>query len=332
MQALTRYYTNPLVLIIVITLGGLALGGHFWSSYRARLQADADQRVRWDQVELTATPDWLPSEWAEWHRAEFEKQSLSLWQSDLVETVAATFTADPWVAEVQEVRKSPGRLSVQVRYGEPLLVELPEQRVLPIDPAGRVVDVQKFPLRWSDRFIRVAVPEVQLRSLEADKLWPDERVLRAAELARTLVSVREPANMAGIYAYWTPAHLAETALETAGGPRGGDEATGGGSEETSATDRRGAVELRVWTEGRNELIWGSAPGREAVGEASAEQKIRGLQDFLKQHGPIDTWAELPNQQGNVLDLRGGQVRLVRQARQAYRPESVTGAPGLGALR
>jgi len=296
MGQLAKFIANPLVLILVITAGGLALAGRFWSSYRDALVGDPRFQLRADGIQMNEPPAWLSSAA---HRQWLESlgwEGQSLLQPSLVADVAGQLQRDPWVEEVLRVRKTPVGLQIEVRYGQPLLVELPGGKILPINPRGCVLDGRDLSLESTESFLRIAVRDLVGTPLKIGEPWPDDRVVLAAELGRHLARSGESTRIAGIYAHDWPV-------------------VAGAAAPGRASER--VIEFRLWTRGRNEIIWGSPIGRESATEAGWEQKLRGLVDFVRRHGAIDQWSGLPAGQGNVLDLRSGELVLLRNAKLAF---------------
>jgi hypothetical protein len=313
MGPLARIVANPLVLILVITAGGLALAGRFWSSYRETLLADPRFRLQTESIQVTAPPEWLPpSEHQQWIRS-LGWEGRSLLQPSLVSDVANGLRQDPWVEEVVSVRKSPAGLQVEVRYGRPLLVELPQGKILPVNARGHVLDTQSLRLEAAPNLLRIAVRDLVAEPLKLGELWPDPRVVRAAELGRHLASCQEAVQLAGIYVHDLPVP------GRAGVPARDNLARDNLARDNPAQDNGRAIQFRLWTKGRNEIIWGNPIGQEEREEAPWEQKLAGLEEFVRRHGPIDRWDQLPNRQGNVLDLRSGQLVLLKNAKLAWEP-------------
>jgi hypothetical protein len=304
MVQIKQYVANPLVLILIITAGGLLLAGKFWDRYRATLQAEPTFALSTDKIQLTATPVWLPAgtEQRILHlvtkaNSNANLTSPSLLSPNLVSEVAKLLQQDPWIDQVLEVRKKPTHLEVQVVYGKPLLLELPQQKVVLINPRGEPMGTSELSAEVTEKALRVAARDLVQSPIQFGQPWPDRRVILSAELARLLGPVQESGGLAGIYSYYL--------AEAPAGP---------GTASTPALQR--PVEFRLWTLGRNEIIWGSPVGQELTGEATAAQKITGLVQFVRVHGPIDQGRDLPAARGNVLDLRSGELVLVKNAKQA----------------
>ncbi len=298
MIQIKQYVANPLVLILVITAGGLVLAGRFWDRYRTTLQPQPQFALSSDNVQMTPAPDWLPTAAQRQMVTAISSNGRSLLDPGLVEAVAGDLRQDPWIDQIVEVRKTPTQLLVNVRYGKPLLLELPERQVALINPKGEAVAATEFPPGVAEAALRIAVRDLVQSPVQYGQPWPDRRVVLAAELAQRLQMWQDQGGLAGIYGLYLMDSAPATPPQSP--PR--------------ALDR--PVEFRLWTVGRNEIIWGSPVGREFPGEATANEKIAGLAQYIRLHGPIDLGSDLPAQRGNVLDLRSGQLVVVRNAKQA----------------
>lgn len=298
MIQIKRYVANPLVLILVITAGGLVLAGSFWDRYRTTLQQQPTFALSADNVRLTDAPPWLPAATHQRIVSAVSGSGSSLLDPSLVGDVAATLQQEPWIDQVVEVRKTPVHLLVQVRYGKPLLLELPQRQVALINPRGEAVAATDFPPDVANAALRIAARDLILSPVQYGEPWPDRRVVLAAELAKYLHPYQEQSGLAGIYGHYPVDSAPEAQVNSP----------------PTSLDR--PIEFRLWTVGRNEIIWGSPVGLESTGEASASEKIAGLTQFIRLHGPIDQGSDLPVARGNVLDLRSGTLVVVRNAKQA----------------
>ncbi|MBL8854424.1 MAG: hypothetical protein JNK57_10670 [Planctomycetaceae bacterium] len=298
MIQIKQYVANPLVLILIITAGGLVLAGRFWDRYRTTLQQQPQFALSSDDVQMTPAPDWLPPAAQRQLLSAISSNGRSLLDPGLVEAVAGDLRQDPWIDQIVEVRKTPTHLLVNVRYGKPLLLELPERQVALINPKGEAVAAAEFPPGVAEAALRIAVRDLVQSPVQYGQPWPDRRVVLAAELAQRLQMWQDQGGLAGIYGLY----LMDAARATP--PQ----------SPPKSLDR--PVEFRLWTVGRNEIIWGSPVGQEFPDEATANEKIAGLAQYIRLHGPIDQGSDLPAKRGNVLDLRSGQLVVVRNAKQA----------------
>jgi len=70
------------------------------------------------------------------------------------------------------------------------------------------------------------------------------------------------------------------------------------------------IPFELWPEHGTQIVWGSAPGKEAVGEANAQVKLQALIGFVTQHGPLDQMPE------RKVDLRSGKIVITKDAHVA----------------
>ncbi len=299
MPAFTKYVANPLVLILLISTGALYLAGKFWAGYRVSLEKTAQFALSPERVTLRPSPPtWLPQDFSDRLLNSLQLSEKSLLDPDLVGHVVREMEQQAWIDHVRSVQKTPSSLQIDVDYGSPLLIELPERRLLPVDPRGQPFDLAGFKIQATDPFFRVAIQGLT----DVFAPGPDPKVSQAAALARVLGPYRQAGGLAGIYGHAShlPSHRPDPQQEI-----------------------NASLEFRLWTAGRNEIVWGSPVGSEKSGEAAWRTKLAGLHQFTQQHGPVDAWPGLPAKRGNVLDLRQGTLMLLEQTRQAYQPQEGT---------
>lgn len=316
MGQLSKYIANPLVLILVITAGGLTLAGKFWAQYRQSLHGGPAFLLRPELVQLTELPPWLPPPARGQFLADLNLSDRSLLDPDLVPTTVAALQQHPWVEHVVAVRKSLRGLQAEVHYRRPLLVELPDRQVMAIDTTGRILADQGLDRHGARQLLRIAAQGLVKQPLQAGGPWPDQRVVAAAQLAAELHPWQESVGLAGIYARGgnpTPPHTDFPHTDLTHTDLPADTPPNGTPPTNPAT---GPIEFFLWTVGRNEIIWGARPGEELEGEAKAATKLQALARFVQEHGPLDRYPQLPQSRGNVFDLRSGQVVLLQHAPQA----------------
>ncbi|MBL8890958.1 MAG: hypothetical protein JNL67_13335 [Planctomycetaceae bacterium] len=295
MVPLKQFVANPLVLILVITTGGLMLAGRMWDGYRSTLQQQAAYQLSLNNTRLTEAPSWLPEGVHAKILAQVTESGANLFEPELVVQVADSLQQNSWIEDIIEIRKSPSELRIDVRFGKPLLVELPDGKVALVNPRGEKVDAPGLSPEISRQVLRIAASDLVSATAALGQPWPDRRVTLATDLARQLASIHEAAGLAGIYGRY---------LDDSGPRR------------SSADRPEPSIEFRLWTVGRNEIIWGSPVGKEIAGEATAATKMAGLARYVQIHGLIDQGKDLPAARGNVLDLRSGELKVVRNAKQA----------------
>ena len=70
------------------------------------------------------------------------------------------------------------------------------------------------------------------------------------------------------------------------------------------------IPFELWPENGTKVVWGNAPGKEVVGEASAASKLEALVRFVSQHGSLE---EMPDRR---VDLRSGKIVITKDAHVA----------------
>lgn len=291
-HALTSVLTNPMILVLVITAGGVVLSAKFWSDFREGMRGEARFAVGPDQVQLTAQPDWIRSDFQRQALGGFDWQNRSLLDHQLVTDVGVHLENQLWVRQVQRVQKHPGGLTVDLDYRRPVgMVELSTNQLYPVDTEGVVLDSGEFSPNQTHHYLRLSIAGLPQSRPPLGQPWPDLRVVEASKIADALTRADCELGVMGVYGIRRPA----------------------GTQDA-------ATEYRLWTARRNEIIWGHASGQETAGEAGVGQKIAALVDAIQRNGPIDDWSQLRLPEGNVLDLRSGKLVLLQSTAACVIPK------------
>lgn len=279
-----------IVLILVGVFGGGACLA--WLKLKDRILAAPEYLVGPEQVEVTEQPPWIPRSdvRAEVLRSLTLDRPLSLMDDDLIDRINAAFARHPWVARVSRVAKEYGSVKVDLVYRKPVcMVEV---------PGGRLpVDVDAVLLPWlagditpleSDRYpLLVRVDPNPTAS--AGSRWADAKVIGGAEIAAVLVDVWEPMRLY----YIEPLPSDPTVVGTGGVnvPSAADNSAGRSAEPFFTLVTRGNTPTRV--------LWGYAPGANALGELTAAEKVARLKKYFAVNDTLDGPQGVPQ----TLDVR-----------------------------
>lgn len=255
-----------------------------WRVWKSRVQP-AEQFLAELQIVTTPQPPWIRSD----VRAEVYRDGglnqVSLLDPRATVAIANAFSVHSWVRDVQRVSKSAEQVRVELQYRRPVaMVEVRDSQnqagLLPVDidsvvlPTGDFLSLPEDELRC---YLRI-VAGYTLPAGPIGTKWGDEKIQAGARIAVELDSVW---RSLGLYRLTTT--------------------TPSGSE----------PEFELSTAGKRRLIWGRQPGREAIGEAKAADKLKRLKE-LASSGPLD---QIPDYQ--EIDLRGGH-RVAEEAAPALR--------------
>ncbi len=280
-----------LVLCVMLVLGCTIGGVWAWKKWGRPALEQSGTVLTVAEIHVTEQPEWIKAD----VRAEAFRDGslgeLSTLDHDLAYKVYRAFELHSWVAKVNRVNKGPnGRVDVDLRYRRPVAwVEIPramspkdEDGVLPVDAEAVLLPPSDFQGE-AIPMLRITVSDL-IPWLPVGTPWPDPRVAGAAQLA------------ALVEGNWQEMQLHRiTVASTRGEHRSSD-----------------PIVYELMTRRGDRFIWGSAPGKEVVGEASTTQKIRLLRELateIRAAATVERWE---------IDLRDGD-RALAGAKVAGRP-------------
>ena len=275
---------------ISLLIGGKAA----WHRYTPELTAHRNLLLDHDNLYATPQPSWIKSNVVDQAVKIGDLQGLSLLDRTTLERVRDAFAVQSWVAEVVEVRKGPTGIHVSLDYRRPVaMVEIRHQeepKFQPVDSQGVLVPGNEFAKLETWDYLKIAVPDPATHGLIDGAPWPDPRVLEATAIADAW---GDRWREVGVYRIQLVPRL--------------DAAT---MVEDSST-----FELHLINAERTlcrRVLWGHAPGREVVGEASAESKIASLIDAARTRPDWLPAGKHFALEGFDFDVRSGKV-VVRPA-------------------
>ena len=279
---------HPAFLFLVGTVITMGSAIHLWQKYQSRIVDGQLYGLTAEQI--TIAPE--PPPWVEQNLSRVLMDSLegepSLLDTDLVSKTVDQFQNVGYVQKVEGVRKSELGLQVDLVFRQPIaMVQLKNKQLLPVDRQGYIMRIPITPAQ-AQRFIRIRVRPPHVPNLQSWAKWPDPRIQQAAELSSFLAEDWQAMGMYHIISH-----------DQVGQPV--------------------SQPFQIWTANRAQVIWGSAPGNEKVGEASAAEKLAALREFVKRYGPIDKIPQL--NETHQIDVRNGKVVIREGARTASAKES-----------
>lgn len=243
---------------VALTIGLLVGGKAAWQQYADELLAHRQTKLTQQTIFASVQPSWIKSNVVESAIRIGDLDGKSLLDPTLVQHVHDAFAVQAWVAEVNEVRKTPGGVYVTLTYREPVaMVEIEysgESRFQPVDRHGVLLPGNEFSKVETWNYVKLSVLEPVMQGLIEGRDWPDPRVQHAAAIAATLNNYREEIGVYRIQLVPPSAQI----LGSGDAP---------------------LYELHLINGNRaicRRILWGHAPGQEAVGEATAEAKIQAL--------------------------------------------------------
>ena len=281
---------------------GLTIAGalNLWQRYQHRLIPADQYQLTEDRVRITPAPKWAK---IDLKRLLLEvpagHEVPNILDTNVVARTAATLQSVGWVAKVNQVKKSADGLDIDVRYRVPVgIVELNQltvpnwdkrksAQVMPVDGSGTVMPAEVVQHVEPPR-ISIFNPQ-SLNLLRPWTVWQDARVVDAAAIIQQIGS---RAGQLGIYRVMTMRS----------------------SRQLSASQ----IPFELWPENGTRVVWGNAPGKEVVGEASADVKLDALIRFVSRHGSLE---EMPKRR---VDLRSGKIVISKDAQVAKKGNMFSG--------
>lgn len=282
--SLRRVLTHPATLFVtcvVLTIAGsVALWNqnskHFLQSERYQLSPNRIH-IDGDQSELASA---LKSDLL----AQLEGSNANTLDTHLVGNVASFVESKPYVENVT-VRKDASSLNLQANYRQPVgVIELGSLPVI-VDRRGVVMDGRLYKSLTPDDLLRITINRPVNRGLESWEAWPDQRVAAAAKVCEEIADVWQELGIYRVVTYWDRNQAPNESLT-----------------------------FELWTkygEG-GKVIWSNVV--EDSNDASAEEKIALLRQFVSEHGALQNLAGR-----NKLDVRSGTAKLEQDVRTAEQP-------------
>jgi hypothetical protein len=252
--------------IVLVAIAGFAIAWQRWGEPTIK---SPDYLLTPDRLVVTPQPKWIHADVKAEVIRSSDLSSRNVRDPKLAEEIAAAFALHPWVAMVVRVEKHfPARVDVTLEYRRPVAaVEIAnrgEAGLLFVDGLGVLLPSTDFAQSQAKGFLRIAAGD-ETPAGGYGVAWGSERVSGAASIAAAFGQKWQPLGLYRVVAV-----------------------------ETTAGDL--TYELRTKSEAR--VVWGAAPGQEALGEPSPEQKIAALEHLVSDKGPLDRAGAPP-----LVDLR-----------------------------
>lgn len=262
---LSRLFGGPgrHLLFLFVTVLALAVGLVFaWKKWGPEFTSHSRYRLSAEIIEVTPQPSWIHSDVKAEVIRDGNLDELRILDEQVTVKVAGAFALHNWVAKVKRVSKhADPKVVVDVEYRKPVaMVEVTSgggRGLLPIDAASVLLPTDDFSPTEIRAYPRVAAGEASPAGLTGTP-WGDERIAGAARLAALL---DEAWGRLGLYRIVVV------------GDRDGK--------------RRTAALYELQSRKGSRIVWGRAPGQEALGEAAATEKLARLEEYLEANGPLD---------------------------------------------
>lgn len=283
------FLLHPAVWFMVATGLLIYVATSQWQQHRSHLLVDSHYAIDKSNIRVNPpAPDWLD------RPLKSVVNELGNSQSSLLDPYIVPDTHDylanlPWIRNVNLVEKSLQGIDIELQYRQPVaFVELDRHTAVPVDQDGKIFD-RKLLNETQFRVMRQNLMRISLRRLNRRsnaivpwQTWPDARVPLATQLCNYLQPVGKDLELFRVVSYDLP-------------------------------DPNSAPRLQVWTRDGTVVIWGSAPGIELAGEASAQEKILAIRKFVADNGPL---SKFNRRNALDIDVTTGEIVLVKSTRVA----------------
>ena len=287
---------RPVLIVLALLLLFFAAAIYVRHQWPDLLAGHNRQRLTAEQIEVVPPqPDWIKSD----VKAEVVGgglANLNPLDRDLTTRVAGAFAVHNWVAEVIKVHKQAGpKIVVELCYRRPVaMVEVAsgsQSGLLAVDKLGVLLPPDDFVKPTKDlqtqlnrQYLRITAKDAQPAG-PIGTAWGDDRVVGAARIAAAWQGRWKVLGLFRIVALGDrPQHAVPA-----------------------------TIQYELYTRGGLRILWGRAPGEELSGEATAEQKVDRLEQYVADKGPLDQQTPAGD-----IDLRDGQALQVTP-RTARRP-------------
>ena len=284
-------FLHPVTLFLGVAVLVVGVAMALWNQYGERALDQEGYRISADSIRfVNAEPGWAKASVRDLIMLHLKSDSTL--DPELVPQAAQVVLSAGWVEHINQIRKWKNGLEVDVSFRQPVacVVTTLEDSLMPVDRHGILMDRQIFKPDAVDSLPRIAVFRPINSELRTWTEWPDSRIQHAASLSGFLLPLWEQLGFCQIVSFQR--HLPGSKEEPFElWPRCGDE--------------QGTV-----------VIWGSAPGEEKPGEATALEKLKALTEYVRLHGSFED-----SPPGKNIDLRKGRAVITQRIRTANSDKS-----------
>ncbi len=234
---------------VLLLVGGYAAWHQWGAEHVAKQYSGIDPAL----IQVTEPPDHVRSNVVKAVYGDTAMEGLSLLDRQATAKIASAFSMHPWVRKVTGVRKLPGgAIDVRLEYRVPVAMvhvfkpgtKDMRSHFFPVDAEGVLLPSGEFAQAETRNYLYIEVPGVYTNNPYGTP-FGDSRVEAAARLAAVLAPHREAAKLRSIGVYGDPRQMEVPLLE-------------------------------LTTQSGSRIFWGSPPGSEPPGEATADMKIQKL--------------------------------------------------------
>lgn len=253
MEMLQSLLKSPITMVVLWPLILLIVSLSAWNYWGREHVAVRFHGLAPEKIKISPQPEYVRSDIVQAVYRDTAMQGLSLLDQQATTKIASAFSLHPWVRKVIGVRKLPGgEIDVRLRYRSPVAmvhVYKPDPSddrsyFFPIDGEGVLLPTTEFTTSETRNYLYIEVPGVYTTN-PVGSPFGDARVEAAARLAEYLSPFRDEIGIRSIGVYGDPRQMEIPQLE-------------------------------LVTPDDSRIFWGSPPGVEPPGEATAKMKLKRL--------------------------------------------------------
>ena len=275
---------HPALWFLIATGGMMFLAMQLWQTHYDTLIDLPEYQLSSQHIQVSPGPAWVPTD-LEQVLFESYQESPSLLDQHLIPVAVAKCKSFPWVEKINRVEKVDSGLEVDLKYRFPVgLVEIPstnERHV--IDHEAVLMDPRVMNSFSESTLLRISVAKPKLAAHSLWTVWEDHRIVDAAEICAIENASWDKMGCYRIVSWDSP----------------------------SSSSNHQPFEIWPRTAKGTKVVWGSAPGKEKPGEASAAEKLLAMQRFLSSARPDNDWVV-----GQKIDIRSGTAVVVENLKTA----------------
>ena len=278
---LTTIFVHPAFIFACASIGAIVGSMLLWNKYSSDLFSDRYFHADESNLVCSEQPNWIVGDLKYDILESNQLLQVDLLDVELVPKLTDAFANNSWVSKVNRIRKMSSGVEIDLQFRRPVaLVEVRNNQLLPIDQQAHVLDSLSLSKEYARRCWRIYVAQPAAVSILNGQSWEDRRITDAAILADALFELREQLDLTHIL-QMTSSHQYEIA--------------------------RGSLVLSK--PGGAQIIWGASPNYQVEGEATFDEKLSAIQDWIKQNGTFDTFSKSNPNKNLVLDVRSGEITI-----------------------
>lgn len=263
------WWKKPGLWVTLLLVATLATGGAAVYQFAPDLRTAPEYQFSMEETRISPLNPWVPKTiLQEVLTASNLPETVSLLDPELTRTVWEAWSKHPWVKEVVSVEIRPGvGLVVDASYRTPVaFVEVltnGQQGFYPVDSEGILLPPRDFSLASTELLPRIRNVNTLPQGREGEP-WGDATISAAASLANVLAPEQDLSR------YWNKLELKAILAPTQSAPQ------------TNAEQ----LNFELETAGGNRVVWGKAPGFDAL-EPTIDVKLARLLEYQSRFGSLD---------------------------------------------